>query len=65
VATPQETKASLHQALKGRDKYSALSGLAMMITACVLWRVPQAITFRPFGAFSNCFSSPQSEIRIP
>jgi hypothetical protein len=27
VATPQETKPSIHQALKGRNTYVALSGL--------------------------------------
>jgi hypothetical protein len=40
---------------QGGIKYSALTGLAMMIGIGVLWRVPQAIISSPPWGFSSSF----------
>jgi hypothetical protein len=44
----------IHQALKGRNIYVALSGLVMMIIAD-LGRCPKLSNYRPFGALSHSF----------
>jgi hypothetical protein len=49
IAT-EERGEFIHQALKGRNIYVALTGLAMNMMTCALWRVPQAITLRRFRA---------------
>ena len=38
----------MYQALKGRNTYVALSGLALMM-ACVLWRCHRLLYFAPSG----------------
>jgi hypothetical protein len=41
----------IYQALKGRNIYVALSGLATIIMTCVLGRVPQAVKLSSLRGF--------------